>query len=308
MTPLLRHNGRAALPLVAAIGFYDGVHLGHRHLLGQVMAEARRRGMGALAVTFANHPRTVVPGGQAPRLLTTADEKAALLRAAGLDAVAMLRFTPGLAALTARQFMEQVLRRDYGVRVLVVGHDHRFGADREAGLADYRRFGAEVGVEVVPATRYAPGGAEVSSSAVRRQLEAGEVEAAARLLGRSYELSGTVCPGRRVGRLLGYPTANVQPASAEKLLPAAGVYAVEAIVDGVARPAMLNIGRRPTFADGDGLTVEAHVLDFAADLYGQTLALRFRHRLRGEQAFGGVEELRAQLVRDEAGVRRLLGA
>lgn len=95
MTPLLRHNGRAALPLVAAIGFYDGVHLGHRHLLGQVMAEARRRGMGALAVTFANHPRTVVPGGQAPRLLTTADEKAALLRAAGLDAVAMLRFTPG---------------------------------------------------------------------------------------------------------------------------------------------------------------------------------------------------------------------
>lgn len=308
MTPLLRYNGRAALPLVAAIGFYDGVHLGHRHLLGQVMAEARRRGMGALAVTFANHPRTVVPGGQAPRLLTTADEKAALLRAAGLDAVAMLRFTPGLAALTARQFMEQVLRRDYGVRVLVVGHDHRFGADREAGLADYRRYGAEVGVEVVPATRYAPDGAEVSSSAVRRELEAGEVEAAARLLGRSYELSGTVCPGRRVGRLLGYPTANVQPASTEKLLPAAGVYAVEAIVDGVARPAMLNIGRRPTFDDGDGLTVEAHVLDFAADLYGQTLALRFRHRLRGEQAFGGVEELRAQLVRDEAGVRRLLGA
>lgn len=308
MTPLLRYNGRAALPLVAAIGFYDGVHLGHRHLLGQVMAEARRRGMGALAVTFANHPRTVVPGGQAPRLLTTADEKAALLRAAGLDAVAMLRFTPGLAALTARQFMEQVLRRDYGVRVLVVGHDHRFGADREAGLADYRRYGAEVGVEVVPATRYAPGGAEVSSSAVRRELEAGEVEAAARLLGRSYELSGTVCPGRRVGRLLGYPTANVQPASTLKLLPAAGVYAVEAIVDGVARPAMLNIGRRPTFDDGDGLTVEAHVLDFAADLYGQTLALRFRHRLRGEQAFGGVEELRAQLGRDEAGVRRLLGA
>lgn len=306
MTPLLRYNERAAFPLVASIGFYDGVHLGHRHLLAQVTDEARRRGMGALAVTFAGHPLAVVRGGQAPRLLSTPEEKAGLLRDAGLDAVAMLRFTPALAALTSRQFMEQVLRRDYGVRVLVVGYDHRFGSDRGAGLADYRRYGAACGVEVVEATRYAPDGAEVSSSAVRRLLAAGDAEAAARLLGRPYELGGTVVAGRQVGRRLGYPTANLRPASAEKLLPAAGVYAAEAETGGVTCAAMLNIGLRPTLDDGRGQTVEAHLLDFDGDLYGRPLTLRFVRRLRGERQFGSLEQLRAQLAADEAEVRRRL--
>jgi len=291
---------------VATIGFFDGVHRGHAFLLQQVRTEARRRGLRSLAVTFPDHPRRVLAGRQAPALLTSPQAKLRLLAALGMDACAVLDFTPELAALTACRFMDECLRRRLGVRCLVIGYDHRFGSDRSAGFADYVEWGRAIGIDVVQAEELPAAGLHVSSSAIRRYLEAGDVECANRCLGRSYSLDGTVVEGRHVGRGLGFPTANLRPADARLLLPARGAYAAWAEVDGVRHAAMVNIGCRPTLANGNDLTVEAHLLDFGGDLYGQRLTLVFEHRLREERAFGQIDGLRRQLRLDAQRTKELL--
>lgn len=290
----------------ATIGFFDGVHRGHAFLLQQVCAEARRRGLRSLAVTFPDHPRRVLAGRQAPALLTAPQEKLRLLAAQGLDACAVLDFNRELAALTARRFMDEYLRRRLGVRCLVIGYDHRFGSDRAAGFADYVEWGRAAGIEVVQAEELPADGLHVSSSAIRRYLEAGDVACANLCLGRSYSLSGTVVGGRRVGRGLGFPTANLRPSDARLLLPARGAYAAWAEVDGARHAAMVNIGCRPTLANGNDLTVEAHLLDFGGDLYGRSLTLFFEHRLREERAFGQIGDLCRQLRHDAQRTKDLL--
>ncbi len=290
----------------ATIGFFDGVHKGHRFLLEQVKREAALRGLSTLAVTFSDHPRRALQTDYRPLLLTTADEKIKWLADCQLDACMVLDFTSEMASLTAQEFMRSYLYEGVGVRCLVIGHDHRFGCRRAESFDDYVRYGAEMGMEVVQASAFCDEGVTMSSSVVRRMLEGGRVKEAAFALGRPYALYGTVVEGRRVGRNLGFPTANLQPESPDLLVPALGVYAVWAEVDGQRYPAMLNIGRRPTLDNGTDCSIEAHLFGFSGDLYGKSLRLHFIERLRNEQKFASLDELRHQLQMDAAITQRLL--
>lgn len=297
--------GRSAF--CATIGFFDGVHRGHCHLLRQVAEAARQRGLGTLAVTFTDHPRRALGGNYVPPLLTTPEAKLQLLAATGLDACALLDFTPALASLGSAEFMERYLLRALRVRSLVIGYDHHFGHDRTAVFADYVQYGRQCGIEVIPALPLPTDGPSVSSSAVRRYLDEGAVAAAAEALGRPYALGGTVVEGRHNGRLLGFPTANLRPASAQLAVPAQGVYAARAAWNGRTWPAMVNIGHRPTLDNGNDVTIEAHLIGFSGDLYGTSLTLSFVSRLRDERTFHSLDALRHQLAADARQAQSILG-
>lgn len=303
---LIATGERYLRPCAAAVGFFDGVHRGHQYLLGQVRAEAAARGLDAVAVTFEQHPRMTLSPDCRPQLLTDNDEKAALLAEAGMDACAFLRFDRELAALSAREFMRDCLLAALSVRCLVVGYDHRFGSRRSEGFAQYVAYGRELGIDVVRARSYSCGDITVSSSAVRRFLAGGNVEMAKLCLGRPYALSGTVVHGHAVGRDLGFPTANLRPDNAEKVVPARGVYAARAVLGTETFPAMLNIGERPTLGNGSETTVEAHLLGFDDSLYGRRLTLLFERRLREERRFPSLDALREQLKDDAALTLKLL--
>lgn len=305
-------NSQTPLPTetsVATIGFFDGVHVGHRHLVAQVVAQARRLHLSSMVITFDRPPREVLTGVVEPMLLTSLDEKLTLLRDTGVDTVVVLPFSKELAALTAREFMASVLCRQLHVCCLLIGYDNRFGRNRTEDFNDYVAYGHELGIDVMRAEELRVDGEGVGSSIIRRLLREGGVEAAARLLGRPYQLEGVVVHGYQQGRLMGFPTANLRPEPVVRLVPAAGVYAVEVVVRGADDekwlPAMLNIGTRPTF-DGHEQSIEAHILHFSADLYGQQLAVRFLRRIRGEHRFASVEELRRQLLTDREETRKIL--
>lgn len=292
------------------IGFFDGVHRGHRFLIEKIRQQAAAVGTLSAVVTFSNHPRTLLHPEEPLRLINTAAEKEANLAATGLDACFMLDFTPAVRCLSAEAFIRDVLVRRFHVASLLIGYDHRFGHDRTEGFADYVRYGQTYGVTVLPAPMLDDGsGRHYSSSEVRRALEAGDVALAATLLGQPYRLEGAVIDGHHLGRTLGFPTANVQPSHAEKIIPAGGVYAVCArLADGTERPAMLNIGTRPTVADGERqITLEAHIIGFEGDLYGQSLTLSFVQRLRDESKLPSLAALQAQLTHDRAAALAALG-
>lgn len=300
--------------IVATIGFFDGVHRGHQYLIQQVQEEALHRGARSLLITFDRHPRSVFAPDSAPQLLTTAEEKMALLRATGVDDIYILPFDRTMAELTAQEFMQQVLKQQLGVTALVIGYDHRFGKrtdpnltrDGGEGFEEYQAYGRELGIDVVPARELT--GEHVSSSAIRRLLTGGDVAAASRLLGRPYTWSGRVVHGHEVGRQLGFPTANLEGIEPTKMLPAKGVYAVECTIHPkmIHSKAMLNIGRRPTLDNGTDISVEVHLFDFNEDLYDRTLTLSFVTRLREEQRFDSEAELTEQLQRDRAAALKAL--
>ena len=296
---------RSSEARVASIGFFDGVHRGHLCLIEQLRDEAGRRGMGSLLVTFDRHPRTVLSPSQVPPLLTTLEEKERLLRETGVSEIAILPFTLELSRLSAREFMEQVLRRELGVEVLILGYDHAFGHGG-GSLDDYVRWGRETGIEVVRAHELSS--LMVSSSKCRRLIEEGDVRGAAEMLGRFYTLSGEVVKGFHVGHELGFPTANLQ-VDAEKVMPRNGAYAVWAtLADGERRGGMLNIGTRPTIGNGETTSVEVNLLDYDGNLYDQRLTVEFVARLRDERRFDSRSELMSQLALDEAAARELLRA
>jgi riboflavin kinase/FMN adenylyltransferase len=295
---------------VATIGFFDGVHRGHRFLIRQLTRYAVGHDLASLLVTFRTHPRQVMQAAYQPQLLTTYDEKCGQLATTGADYCLTLDFTTALAALSARRFMAEILKEKLSVKVLVIGYDHRFGHDRSEGFAEYVEYGRELGMEVVRADAFAMSEVNVSSSMVRACLAEGEVGMAARCLTRPYEITGRVVHGFHVGHELGFPTANIQVEDAQKLIPKNGVYAVwvkgktggeEHVWGG-----MLNIGLRPTMENGENRTIEVHLLDFAGDLYGCRLTLSFVRRLRDERKFRNKGELVHQLREDEAMVRMIL--
>lgn len=290
---------------VSTIGFFDGVHRGHQYLLRQLLDEGKRRGLATRVYTFAEHPRRVLQADYQPQLLTTLEEKRAFIAAEGIDECRVLEFDNQMARMTAAQFMQQILIPE-GVKVLLMGYDHRFGSDR-ADFQVCRGLGEALGVEILqelPFSENAP--QAISSSLVRRELRSGDVAAATCALGRYYSLSGTVGSGRRVGRDLGFPTANLQPDNAQKMLPAAGAYAVWAHVDEKKYAGMTNIGTRPTLQNGEDVTVETHILDFQDDIYGHVLRLEFVERLRGECQFAALDALRAQLHDDALRAKEIL--
>ena len=296
---------------VATIGFFDGVHRGHCSLIQQLVRCASLRGLPSVLITFRAHPRQVMHAAYQPQLLSTYEEKCALLAATGADFCVTLDFTPELAALSARQFMSDVLKRLLAVNTLLVGYDHRFGHGRSEGFSEYVEIGKDLGIEVRRAEAFSMGGINVSSSVVRSLLTEGEVGMAARCLARPYSLSGTVVEGFHVGHDLGFPTANLQLDDALKLVPKDGVYAVDVrlnvdVEEQSVWKGMLNIGCRPTLDNGTNRTIEVYVLDFDGDLYGRHLSLDFISRLRDEKKFRSKGELANQLRLDEKAVRSIL--
>lgn len=288
---------------IASIGFFDGVHRGHLHLIRQLKEEARRRGMASLLVTFDRHPRTVVTPDFVPSLLTTLDEKLQLLRETEVDDIVVLPFTPELSQQSAKAFMDQVLHERLDVRALLLGYDHRFGHGGGT-WEDYLQWGQETGIEVVRAEELP--GAHVSSSQCRRLLMAGDVSAGSEMLGHPYSIAGKVVYGHQVGHELGFPTANIE-FDAEKLLPAHGAYAVWVMLpDGTRHAGMLNIGNRPTIDNGSAVSVEVNLLHYDGNLYGQRITVEFVGRLREEQRFSSREELSRQLQKDKEMTEQIL--
>lgn len=318
MTTRIRREGHDPGPWsagsVVTIGAFDGVHGGHRRVLQLVRELADARGLDAVCVTFDRHPAHVVRPESAPRLLTDLDHKLELLAGAALvDVVAVLTFDEARASESAEQFVQEVLVERLAARLVVVGADFHFGRGRGGDVAMLDRVGADLGFEVIGLGLVAPADdpqhEAYSSTRVRTLLAAGDVAAAAALLGRPHEVRGTVAHGDARGRELGFPTANV-PVAAEILLPADGIYAGTVRTDdGVERPAAISLGRRPTFhADQAVSLLEAHLLDWSGDLYDRTVAVRFVERLRGEERFESVDALVEQMDRDCRRAREILGA
>ena len=300
------------MKVVATIGSFDGVHRGHRCLLNQVRGIADERDMLAMVITFGTSPKRVLGLADAPQL-TSVEERTNGLYHLGMDEVVVLDFTREMAEMSARDFMQQVLKERLDVAVLVIGYDHRFGRGRSEGFDDYVRYGNELGIEVVRGEACTEDDEPISSTRIRHLLAAGDVDGAARLLGYHYTLYGEVVSGYQEGRKMGFPTANIRPSSGDKLLPSDGVYAVWVIIkderltiNDNRLPGMLNIGYRPTLNNGKERSIEVHILDFEGDLYGKDVTVEFVCQLRKEQTFANTEELTEQLKRDKEKVKEIL--
>ena len=292
---------------IATIGFFDGVHKGHRYLFKQLNEEAAARGLKPLIVTFEEHPRMVLQSDYIPKLLSTKEERKALLSVYG--EVVMLRFN-AIRDLTAEQFMIR-LKEEYGVEVLLMGYDHRFGSDGLRNQEDYCRVGAKHGIEVLRMEEYQDGTQHVSSTEIRTALEKGDVERAKELLGRPYALFGKVVHGKGLGRTIGFPTANIELEEPNKIIPKAGVYLVRvrgewslvngewSLVNGewslVSGDCSLVKGICNVDAKG---TIEVHILDYKGDLYDQPLEIQFERFIREERQFHSLDELQQQIKAD----------
>lgn len=279
------------------IGFFDGVHQGHRYLLQQLEELAAANGLSAAAVTFDRHPRTVVQPNFVPSLLTTQEEKLDLLSKAFSGKIIVLPFTQELSEMTAKEFMQNILRDKLNAELLLMGYNHRFGHGG-GNPEDYVTWGHETGIKVCLAKALA--GEKVSSSRIRNLISLGDVKKANNLLGYPYFLTGEVTEGKQIGRQIGFPTANLTLPE-QKLMPACGVYAVWVTMpDHSKRGGMLCIGHRPTVEQNGEISVEVHIFDFNGDLYGTSISIDFIEKLRDERHFDSLEELQKQLILDAA--------
>jgi riboflavin kinase/FMN adenylyltransferase len=300
---------------VVTIGNFDGIHLGHRRMIETVVGRARSLGGEAVVYTFDPHPRKVLYPERAPKLLATLDQKLDVLASLGVDDTILEPFDAALARVTPDAFVRHYLHERVRPIEVYVGYDFHYGRDREGSMRLLTETGPRLGFSVTVIPEVSVDGIEVSSSRIRDQLAAGDVEMSARMLGRPFAVRGRVVEGQKRGRTLGFPTANL--AVHNEILPAPGVYAgcIRRIDAGAPTetptlwPAVTNVGLRPTFEDGKGLVAEAHLIGFNGDLYGAEVELDFRHRLRAEQRFAGVEALKAQIALDvEQAKRRLAQA
>ncbi len=293
---------------VVTVGTFDGVHCGHRDVVSRLVARARAAHRVSLLVTFEPHPLEVINPSAAPGLLTTRDEKLSLLAKTALDWVAIVPFTPELAQLPAAEFVDSILLGRFGMAELLIGHDHGFGRGREGDITLLRSLGKSRGFKVDAVSPVLTSDGEpVSSTLVRRALAAGELERARALLGRAYSVSGPVVAGDARGRLLGFPTLNVDIADSRKLLPPDGVYAVRVEGSRGRFDGMMNLGGRPTFGD-ERRHIEVHLFDVGGDFYGDRVDVAFVARLRDTMRFSGPDALVAQLRLDADAARRALTA
>lgn len=296
---------RPRTPTVVAIGMFDGVHLGHQTVLREARAIASERGWPLAVFTFVDHPRTVLRPDTPVPLLTTWAEKRDLLEHLGADWVIGAQFTQAFSEMGADEFVQRILGEQLAARHVVVGYNFAFGHGQTGDIATLEGLGPSVGFKVTVVAACHAEGAAISSSRIRKLLATGHVEAANELLGRPYALTGRVVQGDQRGRLLGFPTANLTH-DEKKLLPAYGVYAGHAHWAGRSNPCVVNLGMRPTF-DPPQLRIEAHLLDFSEDLYGETMTLELSHRLRPEQAFRSVDDLVARIRADVVRAGELVG-
>jgi riboflavin kinase/FMN adenylyltransferase len=297
---LIRSPGElqpAGKKICLAIGFFDGVHLGHQQIIRQTIADARQHEAIALVLTFDRHPNVVVAPARVPRLIYSLPQKLRAIESLGVDALLLLHFDKALSERPGEEFVRGLAREPGGIRSICVGANFAFGHKRSGNVELLRKMGGELNFAVHGLAAVALDGKAVSSTRIREAVAAGNLDAAGQMLGRAYSLAGTVQRGDALGHQLGFPTANLDVAGL--VLPPNGVYAVHAETSGRNYRAVVNIGCRPTIAQSQPqLRVEAHLMDFTGDLYGQELELFFVEKLRDEKKFGSVEELRRQIAAD----------
>jgi riboflavin kinase / FMN adenylyltransferase len=294
---------------VVSVGTFDGIHLAHQEIIHEVVHRARMREGRSVVVTFDPHPKEVVTSARGPvQLLSTLDERIALLDALHVDVFLVIPFTWEFSRMSAEEFYRSIIDARVGVSEVVVGYDHMFGRDREAGTAALMALGRDLDFSVFAVHPMALESEPISSTRIRRALAAGDVTLAERMLGYPYLISGTVAGGDRRGRTLGFPTANLDPEASKKVVPGNGVYLVRVNVGADQAYGIMNIGVRPTVSAGVQRVIEVHILDFSRDIYGERIAVTFLRRLRDEKKFGSVQELVEQLNTDREHAYRTISS
>lgn len=291
---------------IVTVGMFDGLHVGHRHLLACLMEQSRARNLEPVVVTFDSHPRSVLFPETPMALLSTCGERMRLLEDIGVPTVVLVRFTRETASLSACRFAERFLCRKLGMRTLLLGYDNSFGSKSDNDFAQLPQLAERYGFDIVRDSAVILDGVEVSSTKIRRALQEGNLRRANAMLGAPYSVAGHVVHGRHIGTGIGFPTANIEPDELCKMLPAAGVYALRATVDGAVWPAMANLGEQPTF-DGKKTVLEVNMIGFEGDIYGKKIKVDFVERIRDIQTFASADELAARLVRDREKVLEMLG-
>ncbi len=293
------HDTNAATikrPTIVTIGVFDGLHLGHQAIVRTIVERALLIGATPTLITFDPHPRQVLNPESTPPLLQTYSQKMEGLKLLGLQQVVVMKFTRELAALSAEEFIERFMFRALGAREVHLGKGFSFGKERRGNIELLRKEAERLGFLAAEVPEIRIRHQRISSTLIRGLLQNGEVNAARKMLGRPYGVEGLVVEGRKLGRTLSFPTANIEVQN--RILPADGVYVTLTMIDGVWYRSVTNIGKRPTVGHDLESKVESHLLDFDNDLYGKTLRIRFLHRLRGEQKFAGLDELKAQIRHD----------
>lgn len=299
-------KSKHAVPVIT-IGSFDGVHLGHLAILNELNHCAQMLNGEAMVITFEPHPRSVLRPDQPMMLLTPLEDKLGLLKDAGVSKVIVTPFTTEFAQLSAEDYVRHYLVAQFHPAAIVVGYDHRFGHDRRGDMNLLRNMAPELGFEVHEISARIIDDAAVSSTKIRTALSEGDVQRASDMLGRNYSIHGTVVHGDKLGRQLGYPTANIAPLHTQQLVPAMGIYAALVTVGGKEYPAMASIGTRPTVSDAGRISIEAHLFDFDADIYEQDLRIAFVARLRDELKFETTQALQEALREDERQTRKMFG-
>lgn len=293
---------------VITIGTFDGVHMGHRIILQQVVKHAEETEGESILLTFEPHPRKIIFPDQPLKLLTPLDKKIELVQQTGIDHIVVVPFTTDFAALSAQEYIEDFLVKKFNPNAIVIGYDHHFGHDRTGNIHLLKRHQPAHHYTVFEISAQLIDEAAVSSTKIRQALQQGKIEEANKMLGRPYDVKGIVSKGAQLGRTIGFPTANVVPTDGDKLIPANGVYAILASRNNneEACKGMLNIGIRPTVSNDMQLHIEANLFDFDKDIYGEILELSIIGRLRDEQKFPSLEALKEQLHKDKEDAMQLL--
>ena len=292
-------------PTVITIGTFDGVHLGHQKIINKVVESARRENLLATIFTFFPHPRMIVQHDNSLKLIHTLSEKKEALKALGVDLLIVQPFNEEFANLTAEDFVHKLLVERLNAKKVIIGYDHRFGKGRTADIKDMERFGEQYGfaVEEIPVEEINE--VSVSSTAIRNALLSGKIDIAERYLAAPYSLTGTVVHGMKLGRSIGYPTANIVVDDKYKLIPKDGVYAVYSLINQQKVYGMMSIGKNPTI-EGKGSSIEVHFFDFNNDIYDQQITIYFIKYLREEQKFDSIELLKQQIANDERAARKAI--
>ena len=292
---------------VVTVGTFDGVHERHRALIEAVVGKAKERDARSVVVTFDPHPRAIIsPKRESIKLLTSLEERAEILASFGIDILLVIPFTRDFSLLSSEEFVKDIIYQKVGICEFVIGYDHHFGKNRSGTIETLEKLAPELYFEVQVISKREMGDTTISSTVVRRELQdEGDVVKASELLGRPYMLNGVVVHGDERGRLIGFPTANLQPQHKDKVIPKNGIYAIKARVEDIWYGGVMNIGVRPTFG-GEDKTLEAYIFDFDQNIYGKTIRIEFTDRIRDERKFSGAEELSAQLESDKVAAKRIL--
>lgn len=284
-------------PIVATIGFFDGVHLGHQFLINQVKYYAKKTGLLSAVITFPVDPRKILEKNFEPKLLCSYNEKIDRLSMTNIDCCFTLDFTLEMSQFTAKKFMKDILKDKLNVDSLIIGYDHKFGYNRKDSLTEYKLYGKELDINIVEAEEFQ--GEHISSSHIRSLLANGSVSKAADLLSYNYKLSGKVVEGLKIGRTIGFPTANIEISDKYKVVPSFGVYAVFIYIDNIKYNGMLYIGKRPTINKADNISIEVNIFDFDADIYNKNITVEFLEFVRHDKKFNNINELKKQIDIDK---------